>query len=226
MESKLDLIEEDGLEWHGMLKEFYVPFGETLKKAKEEIAKMVIPSDEKCPTCGKEMLLRSSKFGQFLGCIAYPECNTTIALTRDGKPVPEDRPSEEKCLDCAGSMIIRYGRYGDYLLCNSEKCAAKRPLVKSTGVPCPREGCEGQLVEKKSRYGKIFYGCSHYSKSNCSTAFWYPPVKSGGPKGDNRCPQCKSLLLYKTLKRGDQIACSSKECGFAELAGPGVERAQ
>jgi DNA topoisomerase-1 len=218
MELKLDQIEEDKVEWHGMLKAFYLPFGETLKKAEENMNKVLVLSDQICPNCGQAMAVRSSRFGQFLGCVGYPECKTKIALTRDGKPVPEDRPSEEKCNTCKSPMLIRYGRYGDYLACSAEECKEQRPILKLTGVACPRDGCGGQIIEKKSRHGKLFYGCSHYSQKQCQTAFWYPPVLSGGPRGGNRCPKCESLLIYKTLKRGDQIACSSKECEFAELA--------
>lgn len=219
MEAQLDRIEDDKVDWHGMLKDFYKPFGETLKKAEENMNKVVILSDHTCPTCGQQMAIRSSRFGQFLGCIGYPECKTKIRLTKDGLPVPEDRPSEELCKTCGSSMVIRYGRYGDYLACSSETCTEQRPIVKYTGVGCPREGCGGDIVEKKSRHGKMFYGCSHYGLNKCTMAYWYPPLKSGGPKaGGNHCPQCDSMLLYKTLKRGDQIACSNKECGFAQLA--------
>ncbi len=223
MEAKLDQIEEDKVEWHGMLKEFYTPFGATLKKAQENMDKVLILSEHKCPTCGQAMAVRSSRFGQFLGCIGYPDCKTKIALTKEGQPVPEDRPSEEKCTTCKGPMLIRYGRYGDYLACAAEECKEQRPILKYTGVACPREGCGGQIIEKKSWRGKMFYGCSHYSAKKCETAFWYPPLISGGPKGDSKCPKCKSLLIYKTLKRGDQIACSVKDCGFAEQA-TGLEK--
>jgi DNA topoisomerase-1 len=217
MEQNLDRIEEDKVDWHGMLKDFYKPFGETLKKAEENMNKVVILSEHTCPNCGLQMAIRSSRFGQFLGCIGYPECKTKIALTRDGNPVPEDRPSQEKCRTCGNPMLIRYGRYGDYLACSVEGCGEQRPIVKSTGVKCPREGCGGDIVEKKSRRGKMFYGCSNYGSAKCEQAFWYPPLISGGPKnGTNRCPQCDSILLYKTLKRGDQISCSKKECGFAQ----------
>lgn len=114
-------------------------------------------------------------------------------------------------------MLIRYGRYGDYLACSAEECTEQRPIVKSTGVKCPREGCGGDIVEKKSRRGKMFYGCSNYGSAKCEQAFWYPPLLGGGPKnGTNRCPKCDSILLYKTLKRGDQVACSNKECDFAQ----------
>lgn len=218
MESKLDQIEEDKVEWHGMLKDFYKPFGETLKKAEENMNKVVILSDHNCPNCGQQMAIRSSRFGQFLGCVGYPECKTKIALTKDGEPVPEDRPSEEICTTCGSSMIIRYGRYGDYLACSAEACKEQRPILKFTGVECPRSDCDGKIVEKKSRRGKIFFGCSNYSKNQCTSAYWYPPVLSGGPKGKNTCPKCNKLLIYKTLKRGDKIQCSDKECDFVELA--------
>ncbi|MCA9803430.1 MAG: type I DNA topoisomerase [Cyanobacteria bacterium HKST-UBA02] len=218
MESKLDKIEEDKVDWHGMLKDFYKPFGETLKKAEENMNKVVILSDHSCPKCGQPMAIRSSRFGQFLGCVGYPECKTKIALTKDGEPVPEDRPSDEKCNTCSSSMIIRYGRYGDYLACSNDECKEQRPILKTTGVDCPRPGCGGLIVEKKSRRGKVFYGCSNYSASQCMSAYWYPPLLSGGPKGDNKCPKCQAILIYKTLKRGDRIQCSDKECDFVELA--------
>jgi len=218
MELKLDQIEEDKVDWHGVLKDFYLPFGETLKRAEENMNKVVILSDQKCPECGQPMAIRSSRFGQFLGCVGYPECKTKIALTRDGLPVPEDRPSEEICKTCAAPMLIRYGRYGDYLACSVEECKEQRPILKTTGVFCPRPSCEGLIVEKKSRRGKMFYGCSNYSAKGCNSAFWYPPLISGGPNNSSMCPQCGSMIVYKTLKRGDQIACSSKECTFAQLA--------
>jgi DNA topoisomerase-1 len=192
------------------------PFKKTLKEAEENMNKVLILSDKLCPECGQAMAIRSSRFGQFLGCVGYPECKTKIALTKDGEPVPEDRPSDELCKTCASPMLIHYGRYGDYLICSSEECKEQRPILKTTGVDCPREGCGGQIVEKKSRRGKIFFGCSHYSANGCTTAYWYPPVTGGGPNGSSFCPKCNSMLIYKTLKRGDQVACSAKECDFAQ----------
>lgn len=217
METQLDKVEEDKSDWRVMLKGFYEPFNKTLKEAEENMNKVLILSDQFCELCGQPMAIRSSRHGQFLGCVGYPECKTKISLTKEGLPVPEDRPSEEKCKTCGSDMLIRYGRYGDYLACSSEICTEKRPILKYTGVECPREGCGGSIVEKKSRHGKLFYGCSNYSVNECKSAYWYPPVISGGPKGGNVCPKCNSMLIYKTLKRGDQVACSSKECDFAEL---------
>ena len=219
MEEKLDQIEEDKVDWHGMLKLFYQPFNETLKKAEENMNKIVILSDQKCPECGEAMAIRSSRFGQFLGCIRYPECKTKIALTREGTPVPEDRPSSETCNTCGGAMLIRYGRYGDYLACSNTECKEQRPILKTTGVLCSRPGCGGQIVEKKSRRNKIFWGCSHYSQNQCTSAYWYPPLISGGPNGSTSCPLCGRQLVYKVLKRGDQVVCSApKECQFSQPA--------
>lgn len=218
MEARLDQIEEDNLDWHGMLKDFYKPFGETLKKAEVSMNKVVILSDQFCANCGLQMAVKSSRYGQFLGCTNYPECKHTVKLTKDGLPVPEDRPSEEKCRTCGGPMLIRYGRYGDYLTCASDTCQEQRPIVKSTGVTCPRAECGGEIVEKKSKRGKMFYGCSHYGLNKCTMAYWYAPLLTGGPDGGNKCPKCQALLLYKVLKRGDQIACSNKECDFSQLA--------
>ena len=215
MEAKLDQVEEDKIDWHGMLKAFYQPFNETLKKAEENMNKVLILSDQFCPVCAQPMAIRSSRFGQFLGCIGYPECKTKIALTKEGKPVPEDRPSEEKCKTCKSPMLVRYGRYGDYLACSSEECTEQRPILKLTGVECPRSDCDGQIVEKKSRHGKIFYGCSNYSLNQCTSAYWYPPIVSGGPKING--VSGNALQFYKLLKRGDQVACSAKECDFAQL---------
>ena len=110
------------------------------------------------------------------------------------------------------SLVIRYGRYGDYIACTTKDCGYTTPLVKKTGVKCPREGCGGEIVEKKSRFGKLFYGCNKWSENGCEVVFWYPPI-------NENCPECGKQMMYKTLKRGDKLACSdTKECGFNRLA--------
>lgn len=223
MEEKLDQIEEEKVEWQRMLKGFYETFQDTLKKAEENMNKVTVLSDQQCPQCGQPMAIRSSRYGQFLGCVGYPECKTKIALTKEGKPVPADRPSDEICPACASAMVIRHGRYGDYLACSSEECTQKNQLLKKTGLDCPREGCGGVIVEKKTGRGKTFWGCSLYKDNQCTSAYWYPPLLSGGAGGGNTCPKCGALVVYKTLKRGDQIACSKKDkegkgCDWSEMA--------
>lgn len=206
LENKLDEIADENLRWQGVVREFYEPFEATLKKASQEMEKVhVLIDNEMCGECGKPMALKTSRWGsQFLGCTGYPECKTTRPLTKDQKPVPEDRPSEEICEACQGPMVIRYGRYGDYLACVKEECKAKRPIVIKTGVQCPQ--CEkGEIVQRKSFRGKIFFGCNTYPA--CNFAVWNKPT-------GEKCPECSSLLVEKVLKKGTFHACSSKECKF------------
>ncbi len=206
MEARLDQIAEHKLKWQDVIKDFYEPFEATLKKATDEMEKiLVIAEGVNCPECGSPMSIKNSRWGtQFLGCTAYPECKSTMPLTDDQKPAPEDKPSDEKCLDCKGDMVIRYGRFGEYLACIDDACKAKRPIVKSTGVKCLK--CKvGDIVEKKSRRGKIFYACDQYPK--CEYALWNMPT-------GKQCPECDSMLVEKHLKRGSFHACSSKECKY------------
>ncbi|MDD9898086.1 MAG: type I DNA topoisomerase [Candidatus Melainabacteria bacterium] len=250
MESDLDDIAEKGLDWIVMLKEFYLGkdwkkkekikprrktkknledktpdpyyqldlgFIDNVKKASEEIENVVIETEYDCPTCGAMMHLKSSRFGPFLGCSKYPDCQTIVNLTKEGTPAPPDRPySEEDCNKCEEkeSLVVRYGRYGDYLACVTKDCGFTSPIQKKTGISCPREGCGGDIVEKKSRFGKVFFGCNKWSENGCEEVFWYHPIQEN-------CPDCKKLMMYKTLKRGDKLACSdTKGCGYNRLASP------
>ena len=101
--------------------------------------KINILSEENCPNCGKPIALKTSRWGtQFLGCTGYPECKTSVPITKDQKPAPEERISDESCEVCNHPMMIKYGPYGEYLACTNEECKARRRLVKKTGVSCPR----------------------------------------------------------------------------------------
>lgn len=213
METKLDDIAEDNVVWQEVIGNFYEPFSEVLKKAKKEMEKVEILTEHNCTNCGKPMALKTSRWGsQFLGCSGYPECKTTMPLTKDQKPVPEDKPSDEICEQCGSSMVIKYGPYGEYLACSNETCKHRKKLIKKTGVNCPQENCDGEIIQKKSRYGKIFYGCNKYP--NCTFALWSEPT------GD-KCPECGSLLVTKLLKSGNKIACSSKECKYQKAVEEG-----
>ncbi|MEI7475001.1 MAG: type I DNA topoisomerase [bacterium] len=206
METKLDDIAENGTQWQNVIGEFYQPFNETLKKAKTEMEKVEILTEHVCTECGKQMALKTSRFGkQFLGCSGYPDCKSIMPLTKDNKPVPEDRPAEENCDKCGSSMVIKYGPYGDYLSCTNEECKTKKSFTQKTGVTCPAQDCKGELVQRKSRYGKVFYGCNQYP--TCTFALWNEPA------GEN-CPECSQPLVKKFLKKGNKIACSNKECKY------------
>lgn len=206
MESDLDKIESEKANWRKILGGFYTPFAEVLEKADKEMEKVEILTEHDCPECGKKMALKMSRFGgQFLGCSGYPECKSSRPLDKDQKPTPEDRMSDEICEKCGSGMMIKHGPYGEYLNCNNEDCKNKKKYVKKTGIKCGQEGCDGELIERKSRYGKAFYGCSKYP--DCKFALWNEP--NGG-----KCPECGSMLVNKYLKRGNKVACSSKECTF------------
>lgn len=208
MEEKLDEIAEKKAVWNVVLKEFYSPFMEVVNSVMKTAQRVNIESDKKCPNCGKVMLVKTSRFGtQFLGCSGYPECKTIISLNnsmelddanKDGEPQTVD----EKCEKCGGAMVMKIGPYGKYLEC--KECGNRKKYIRSTGVKCPKCG-EGTIVEKKSKYGKIFFGCNRYP--DCTYALWDEPT-------GNKCPECGELLLKKNTKNGIFEVCSSRTCSY------------
>ena len=208
MEEKLDKIAEKKAVWNVVLKEFYSPFMEVVNSVMQTAQRVNIESDKKCPNCGKVMLVKTSRFGtQFLGCSGYPECKTIISLNnsmelddanKDGEPQTVD----EKCEKCGGAMVMKIGPYGKYLEC--KECGNRKKYIRSTGVKCPKCG-EGMIVEKKSKYGKIFFGCNRYP--DCTYALWDEPT-------GNKCPECGELLLKKNTKNGVFEVCSSRTCSY------------
>lgn len=157
MEDKLDDVEIEKLEWKTVIRDFYGPFAKELAAADEAIEKVEIedqPTGETCELCGKPMVLKMGRFGEFIACSGYPECKNT------------------------------------------------KPIVKSTGVSCPK--CGKDIVARKSKRGKLFYGCSGYP--DCDQSFWYKPV-------NKKCPKCESLLVEKKTKT-TSLACSNAECDY------------
>ena len=207
MENKLDEIAEDKVEWKEILKDFYDPFIETVNTAKEKMERVVIDSGKVCPNCGKPMIVRTSRFGsQFLGCSGYPECKTMMPLNADSEAAQNlNKPVDEKCEKCSGEMIQKVGPYGPYLQCLNEECKHRKRIIKSTGVKCPKDGCDGEIVFKKSKYGKIFFGCNKYP--NCDFVSWNEPI-------DEKCPECGNLLVKKITKKFKRYECMNKECSY------------
>lgn len=210
MELKLDEIAEDKADSIKVLKDFYFPFEKTVEDAKTNMGRVVIESDKICPNCGKKMVVKTSRFGkQFLGCSGYPECKTMMSLDGEIPKAPaEDEKTDVKCEKCGSETVIKTGPYGKYYQCLNEKCKARKGIVVSSGVKCPKcekEGRDGELIQRRSRYGKTFYGCSKYP--DCDFAVWNEPT-------GEKCPECGELLVKKFLKTGNKIACSSKTCKF------------
>lgn len=161
LEEKLDKIEEEQLQWIKVIDDFYKPFSETLKHAEEEIKKIELvdeETDEICEVCGKNMVIKYGRYGKFLACSAYPECEHT------------------------------------------------RPFVKKIGVACPR--CGGDIVERRSKKGRLFYGCGNFP--NCNFVTWNRPI-------DEKCPVCGELLSKKNRKNDTVIQCSNKECKYKRV---------
>ncbi len=210
METKLDKIAEKKAIWNDVLQEFYTPFIEEVNKALQTGERVRIESKIKCPNCGKPMVLRTSKFGtQFLGCSGYPECKTMMSLNALSEETSEEQANEqevceEKCEKCGSDMVFKTGPYGKYMECTNEECKHRKPYRKSTGVKCPKCG-QGTIVERKSKRGTVFYGCDKYP--DCDFTLWNEPA-------GEECPECKSLLVKKVLKKGTVIACSNMKCGY------------
>ena len=153
MESDLDKIANNELDYVKLLNNFYNDFEPLVEKAFKNMEKKEAPTTgETCPECGGDLVIRHGKFGEFVACSNYPTCKYI--------------KKEEK-------KIKEY-------------------------MKCPK--CEGTIVEKKTKRGKVFYGCNNYPK--CDFASWYEPVKE--------CPSCHSIMVAKK----DTIECI--ECGEKE----------
>ena len=164
--------------------------------------------EEYCENCGRVMVLKRGRFGQFMACTGYPDCKTTRRLDQ-GKKVP-DIPLDELCPKCGRNMMIRHGRYGEFTTCSGyPEC--KYVKQNFIGVKCP-ECKDGELVEKRARKGNTFYGCGNYP--NCKFTSAHKPIAE-------KCPTCGSeYLVEKNLKAGPVIACPNKECDFERPAPP------
>jgi DNA topoisomerase-1 len=161
MENELDEILDGKIIWTDVIKNFYTPFSETLKKAETQMEKIKIPPkliDENCPNCGKQLAIKRGKFGEFLACSGFPDCRFT------------------------------------------------KPFIISLDVKCPISGCGGTLLQRKTRKGKVFYGCSNYPK--CNFALWDKPLSKN-------CPICNSFLVEKS-RYGKLISenCSNEDCSY------------
>jgi len=158
--------------------------------------------EEYCENCGRVMVLKRGRFGQFMACTGYPDCKTTRRLDQ-GKKVP-DIPLDELCPKCGRNMMIRHGRYGEFTTCSGyPEC--KYVKQNFIGVKCP-ECKDGELVEKRARKGNTFYGCGNYP--NCKFTSAHKPIPE-------KCPSCGSeYLVEKFLKAGPVIACPNKECDY------------
>jgi len=163
LEEELDQIEEGTRDWKKVIQDFYKPFEVDLRQAEQKIIEVetpVVEIGEACPKCGRPLVRKHGRFGEFIACSGFPECKYT------------------------------------------------RPL--GIGIPCPQ--CKvGEIVERRSRRGRIFYGCGTYPA--CTFTSWDRPT-------ERICPVCGSLLgLHQTTRR-TTLRCINKACGHTELLPP------
>ena len=202
MEDQLDKIEEGKDGWVSTVREFYASWKDDLLRATERRRELKQALQEEsdiiCEECGRKLVIKWGRNGRFLACPGYPECKNTKPLEEEQEQVETD----EMCEECGSPMVVKTGRYGRFLACSSyPECKNVKPFL--LGIACPEEGCGGQLVEKQSRKGKVFYGCNEYPA--CKFASWEKPVSRS-------CSHCEAPLLYEKNSRGGATSVHCKVC--------------
>ncbi len=201
MEDKLDRIEDGKEDWVESVRQFYGswkgPLEDASARRKELKQSFQEETDVVCEECGKNMVVKWGRNGRFLACPGYPQCKNTKPLEEDREPAETD----EVCEQCEKPMVVKTGRYGRFLACSGyPDCKNVKPF--SLGITCP-ECSKGDIVEKQSRKGKVFYGCNQYP--SCKFASWDKPV--AGP-----CSHCEAPILYEKASRGGTASLHCKVC--------------
>ncbi len=235
MEEELDEVEEGKLTWTEALDEFYKKFKKDLRRAEREMADIKgegIPTEEKCEKCGKPMVIRLGRNGQFLACTGYPECDGTSDLTPElaarygsGPPAAPEVP-EQNCEKCGKPMAVKRGRFGYFLACtgypacrNTKKIVVREGMAKAVGdvqldEKCPE--CGNHLVMKHGRYGQ-FTACSNYPQCK------FVKRQTLGIA----CPEkgCSGEIVVRRTKRGKTFYGCSRypECKFTAWDKPVAE---
>jgi DNA topoisomerase-1 len=204
MEEELDKVEEAKEDWQDVVSQVYKPLVFDLEKINEkgEDLKQLVQeeTDEVCDNCGRKLVKKWGKNGPFLACPGYPKCRFTKSLEKDEE-------IGRICPKCGGNLIYKNGRFGKFVACqNYPEC--RYTEAATLGIKCPVEGCGGEIVEKRTRRGKIFYGCSKYPE--CTYASWDKPTSE-------RCRNCGEAYLVEkeSKKKGRYLRCPSCKAEFS-----------
>ncbi len=206
MEENLDEIAEGKKLWVPVIRDFYEPFHKNLASKTEAVKKENFQEklDRDCPECGGDLIVKFGRFGKFIACSNYPNCKYTEKTAEEKKEQDkiEKEGGIEKCELCGAPMAVKRGRYGVFLGCSAyPNCKNIKKIENKTGVKCPK--CKvGEIVEKKSKRGRSFFGCNTYPK--CDFALWTKPT-------GEVCPKCQSLIVFAAKGKNK---CSNKECNF------------
>ncbi len=181
VEEEFDDIAEGKMEWHEMIKEFWIPFEKNLKEKEKEVKKEDIIeekiTDIMCPKCGKPLQEKFGRFGKFLACTGFPECKHTQPLNETKEEAEAvEKANHGVCEKCGGEMVIKEGRFGKFLACSGyPECKNIKSLnEQKLDMKCPECG-KGDVVIKFTKRKKRFWGCSEYP--NCKYASWTDPMK-------------------------------------------------
>ena len=203
MEEELDKISEGDKDWLEALRAYYSFLEKDLARAKETKAIKGIPVEENCPMCGRPLVIRSGRYGRFKACSGFPECTYKESMVKR-----ESQLLEEHCPKCGSKLLLRSGRFGTFVACSDyPRCKYIKKEKEETGISCALD-CGGMIIKRKTRRGKVFFGCSRFPK--CRFATWHEPIPSP-------CPRCgKSFLLRKSLKDSTVLYCWDEKCGYKE----------
>jgi len=204
IEEDFDEIAEGKEKWVPVISAFYKPFHKNITDKVKVVKKEDFQEklDKKCPECGGDLIIKFGRFGKFIACSNFPNCKYT-EKTGEEKKIEEEN-SGEICDVCGAKMVVKRGKYGVFLGCsNYPECKGIKRIENKTGIHCPK--CEtGEIVARRSKRGKTFYGCNAYPK--CDFALWNKPT-------GEKCPQCNSLLVFSMKGK---VNCSNKECNYSK----------
>ncbi len=192
MEDEFDFIADGERDWRKIIADFYAPFSAGIKEKEASINKSDIIKDEileeKCPDCDNNLVIKLGRYGKFIACSNYPKCKysrpieskedaTSSVIDENGETETVSEAEQEKCEKCGGAMKLKEGRFGKFLACeNYPKCKNTKAIIKSSGIKCP-ECNDGEVVQRRTKKGRIFWGCSKYPK--CKYATWEEPKGEG-----------------------------------------------
>ncbi|MDI6845187.1 MAG: type I DNA topoisomerase [Candidatus Saccharicenans sp.] len=216
MEETLDRICDGEADWLESLRQYYHLLQEYLKKGHEteSVRRNGIPVEDRCPRCGKNLVIREGRYGRFKACSGYPECKYKEPLVKK----TQSHLPEKKCPKCGSPLARRRGPYGFFNACSAyPKCDyIEKKEVVDTGQLCPL-GCGGTILIRKSKRGKPFYGCSHFPR--CRFLSWDEVVARS-------CPKCGANFLLKKTPARKKPYLYCKSCDYVNYDEVALEQNQ
>lgn len=205
MEDDLDRVADGERNWVDSLKDFYGVFSKTLETAETVMGDTRVKVEDEvtdivCEKCGRNMVVKTGRFGKFLACPGYPECKNT-------RKVGETKPpevSDQTCEICGKPMLVKTGRYGKFLACSGyPNCKNIVSMAKEVKGACPK--CGGDLTQRFTKRRRSFFGCKNYP--NCDFVSWDEP-------SEESCPTCGGILFRKKMTNGVKMTCLKEGCGY------------